>query len=159
MADSFEGEGSNGGMQGRRPSVTMMFWVVLTRPWVAFGPDPVAQVRRATYDEAGREAYDQARQAAYDQARAAYDQARAAYAHARAYDHALTYAHLQTYVSLAVKASGLLALLLSTVILLGGYVQSLEKKDFFCIMAITVIQAAGSVINLLHLFLFCPFSL
>jgi hypothetical protein len=52
---------------------------------------------------------------------------------------------------LAVKASGLLAALLSTVILLGGYVASLLKKDFFCIMVITVIQGAGSVRNLLDL--------
>jgi hypothetical protein len=68
-----------------------------------------------------------------------------------AYHHALKYAHRRAYISLAVKASGLLAALLSTVILLGGYVASLLKKDFFCIMVITVIQGAGSVRNLLDL--------
>lgn len=74
-------------------------------------------------------------------------QAQAAYAHARAYDHAVAYVHARAYVSLAVKGSGLLALLLSSVILLGGYVQSLGKKDFLCITSITVIQSAGSVIS------------
>jgi len=41
-----------------------------------------------------------------------------------------------------VKGSGLVALLLATVVL-GGYVQSLQKEAFFCIMAIAVIQTAG----------------
>jgi hypothetical protein len=77
-------------------------------------------------------------------------------AHARAYDYALTYAHARAYVSLAMKASGLLALLLSTVVLLGGYVQSLGKKEFFCITVISAIQAAGSVISSLY---FCLSSL
>jgi len=108
MADSVEGDGSNGGGSGN-------------------------QERLAVYNEV-----------------------QAAYAHARAYDHAVMYAHLWAYVSLAVKASGILALLLSTVILLGGYVQSLGKKDFLCVMSITVIQAAGSVISSIYL---CPFSL
>ena len=69
--------------------------------------------------------------------------AQAAYSHthARAYEYALVYTHARASVSLAVKGSGLLALLLSTVVL--GYVQSLKKEDFFCIMAIAVIQTAG----------------
>ncbi|CAL4996368.1 unnamed protein product [Urochloa decumbens] len=70
-------------------------------------------------------------------------EAQAAHAHARAYEHALAYTRARTSVSLAVKASGLLALLLSSVILLGGYVQSLGKKDFLCITAISVIQSFG----------------
>jgi hypothetical protein len=51
------------------------------------------------------------------------------------------YVHIRAHVSLAVKVSGLLALLLSSVALLRGFVQSLEKKDFWCFTAITVIQA------------------
>jgi len=103
----------------------------------------VSKVRGS--DGAWAEELDKARKAAYDQARAAN-------AHARAYDQALAYARIRSYVSLAVKASGLVALLLSTVILLGGYVQSLGKTDFFCIMAITVIQAAGSVISSIYFY-------
>jgi hypothetical protein len=72
--------------------------------------------------------------------RSAYALAGAANAHTRAYDYALTYAHVRAYVSLAMKGSGLLALLLSTVAL---YFQSLEKEDFLCILAIALIQAAG----------------
>ena len=117
-----EGEGSNGGASGeleRRPSVT-------TRG-----------VFRAAFSRA------MARQAEARARRSAYFLAGAANAHTRAYDYALTYAHVRAYVSLlAVKGSGLVALLLATVVL-GGYVQSLKKEDFFCIMAIAVIQTAG----------------
>ena len=120
-ADSVvEGEGSNGGASGeqeRRPSVT-------TRG-----------VFRAAFSRA------MARQAEARARRSAYALAGAANAHTRAYGYALTYAHVRAYVSLAVKGSGILALLLSTVVL--GYVQSLKKEDFFCIMAIAVIQTAG----------------
>lgn len=75
--------------------------------------------------------------------------AQAAYSHthARAYEYALVYTHARASVSLAVKGSGLLALLLSTVVLLGGFVSSLRKTDFFCITVISMIQAAGSVIS------------
>jgi len=83
-----------------------------------------------------------ARQAETRARRSAYGLAGAANAHTRAYGYALTYAHVRAYVSLAVKGSGILALLLATVVL-GGYVQSLKKEDFFCIMAIAVIQTAG----------------
>ncbi|OEL26988.1 hypothetical protein BAE44_0011993, partial [Dichanthelium oligosanthes] len=58
---------------------------------------------------------------------------------------------------LAAKGSGLLALLLSSVVLLGGYVQSLGKEDFWCITAISLIQALGSVI--FSIFNIYPFSL
>jgi hypothetical protein len=63
----------------------------------------------------------------------------------------MAYAHIRAYVSLAVKGSGLLALFLSSVILLGGFIDSLDKlgkMDFWCVTAITVIQTVGSVISL-----------
>ena len=94
MADSVEGDGSNGGGSGN-------------------------QERLAVYNEV-----------------------QAAYAHARAYDHAVMYAHLWAYVSRAVMASGLLALLWSTVILLGGYVQS----------GVNYRDTSSRVSNLIHLF-------
>jgi hypothetical protein len=46
---------------------------------------------------------------------------------------------------------------LSSVILLGGFIDSLDKlgkMDFWCVTAITVIQAAGSVFSNLSLCLF-----
>jgi hypothetical protein len=112
-ADSVvEGEGSNGGGSGEEER----------RPSVT-----TRGVFRAAFSRA------MAR-------RSAYALAGAANAHTRAYDCALTYAHVRAYVSLAMKGSGLLALLLSTVAL---YFQSLEKEDFLCILAIALIQAAG----------------
>mgnify|MGYP003702027771 CR=1 FL=1 len=38
-----------------------------------------------------------------------------------------------------------LAFTLSTVVLLGGYVSSLQRKDFACLTAITVVQATRFV--------------
>lgn len=114
-ADSVvEGEGSNGGGSGE----------LERRPSV-----------RAAFSRA------MARQAEARARRSAYALAGAANAHTRAYDYALTYAHVRAYVSLAVKGSGFLVLFLTTVVL--GYVQSLKKEDFFCIMVIAVIQTAG----------------
>jgi hypothetical protein len=114
-ADSVvEGEGSNGGGSGE----------LERRPSV-----------RAAFSRA------MAHQAEARARRSAYALAGAANAHTRAYDYALTYAHVRAYVSLAVKGSGFLALFLTTVVL--GYVQSLKKEDFFCIMVIAVIQTAG----------------
>jgi hypothetical protein len=88
------------------------------------------------------------RAAAFPEVQAAIAEAQAAYAHARAYQQAMAYAHIRAYVSLAVNGSGLLAVFLSSVILLGGFIESLDKlgrMDFWCVTAITVIQAAGSV--------------
>jgi hypothetical protein len=48
---------------------------------------------------------------------------------------------------------------LSSVILLGGFIDSLDKlgkMDFWCVTAITVIQAAGSVISLSLCVFFLP---
>lgn len=53
----------------------------------------------------------------------------------------------QAYVLMAVTGLGYLALTWSTVVLLGGFVTTLGKKDFWCLTAISMIHAARSVIN------------
>jgi len=57
-----------------------------------------------------------------------------------------TYVLAQTYLLRAVTGLGYLALTWSTVVLLGGFVTSLLKTDFWCITVISMIQAARSVI-------------
>jgi hypothetical protein len=56
-----------------------------------------------------------------------------------------SYALLQAYVLMAVTGLGYLALTWSTVVLLGGFVTSLGKKDFWCLTAISMVQAARLV--------------
>lgn len=53
------------------------------------------------------------------------------------------YAALQAFLALGVKGSGYLALTWSTVVLLGGYVTSLGRTEFWCLTVISMIQAAG----------------
>uniref|UniRef100_A0A452ZX76 Uncharacterized protein n=1 Tax=Aegilops tauschii subsp. strangulata TaxID=200361 RepID=A0A452ZX76_AEGTS len=57
-----------------------------------------------------------------------------------------SYALLQAYVLMAVTGLGYLALTWSTVVLLGGFVTSLGKKDFWCLTSISMVQAARSVL-------------
>ncbi|KAL6868249.1 hypothetical protein ACP4OV_015094 [Aristida adscensionis] len=52
------------------------------------------------------------------------------------------YAFLVTYLLMAVTGLGYLALMWSTVVLLGGYVTALGKKDFWCLTVISMMQAA-----------------
>lgn len=64
-----------------------------------------------------------------------------------------TYVLVQTYVLMAVTGLGYLALTWSTVVLLGGFVTLLGKKDFSSITIISMIQAARSVTSICtHLF-------
>jgi len=53
-----------------------------------------------------------------------------------------TYVNSLTYLLTAVTGLGYLALTWSTVVLLGGFVTSLQRKDFWCLTVISMMQAA-----------------
>lgn len=72
-------------------------------------------------------------------------------------------AMMHAYLLRGAIGIGALALGWSTVVLLGGFVTVLGKKDFWCLTFISTIQATGSVLSYLHIysppFLGCQFFL
>ncbi|RCV37516.1 hypothetical protein SETIT_8G069300v2 [Setaria italica] len=69
------------------------------------------------------------------------------------------YVYLLTYLLMAITGLGYLALTWSTVVLLGGFVTSLQRKDFWCLTVISMLQAARSVMQYSLVFLFLAHTL
>uniref|UniRef100_A0A453DF68 Uncharacterized protein n=1 Tax=Aegilops tauschii subsp. strangulata TaxID=200361 RepID=A0A453DF68_AEGTS len=58
------------------------------------------------------------------------------------------YAVLAAYVRITLKSIGALLLLWATVVLLGGFVSSMKKDDFWSVTIIAFVQAAGLVLSI-----------
>uniref|UniRef100_A0A453DF46 Uncharacterized protein n=1 Tax=Aegilops tauschii subsp. strangulata TaxID=200361 RepID=A0A453DF46_AEGTS len=59
------------------------------------------------------------------------------------------YALTVAYIRFALKSIGALLLLWATVVLLGGFVSSLKRVDFWYLTTIAFLQAAGLVFSIL----------
>lgn len=57
----------------------------------------------------------------------------------------ITHVSWTTHLLMATTGLGYLALTWSTVVLLGGFVTVLQRKDFWCLTVISMMQAARSV--------------
>ena len=58
------------------------------------------------------------------------------------------YAVVAAYVRITLKSIGDLLLLWATVVLLGGFVSSMTKDDFWSVTIIAFVQAAGLVLTI-----------